>query len=184
MNRSHLVTIAVLLAILLIAGLVTTYIVKKQKNEINQQTKTIFADTDDSIAYTDINGNQISLEQYLGRVLVVTSWASWSPFSKDQLEALAQLSGNYDQSQVVFLAINRKETREQAQRYANTIQNTGSVLIVLDPRDNFYTSIQGYAMPETVIYNSRGDIIEQIRGTFNQEQIQNLIETARNTTTS
>ena len=149
-----------------------------KKHAVSESTRSIFADSeDDSVYYTDIHGNQISLEQYLGKILVVTSWASWSPFSTTELTALSELSIGYNQEDVVFLAINRKETREQAERFINTLPALNSSLIlVLDTRDHFYQSIGGYAMPETVIYDVRGNIVEYAHGTMNKDQIKQKID--------
>lgn len=181
-TRDKKVTIFVLGTILLLVGVYTGKLIYDKKHEVNEATKNIFADsTDSNVFYTDIQGNQISLEQYLGKILVVTSWASWSPFSQTELTTLSELSKNYSQEEVVFLAINRKETREQAERYVKTVPDLNPTLIlVLDTRDHFYTSIGGYAMPETVIYDKKGNIVDYTHGTMNQEQIKNKIDSLLN----
>lgn len=178
MIRNNKSIVAGLVFILVCLGGYTLYTVYKKSVAINESTKSIFADSkDDTVAsYTDLNGNVISLEQYLGKILVVTSWASWSPFSKDDLMTISEMASQQDSNNVAFIAINRKESREQAQRYANTLPALGSVVVALDPTDHFYTSIGGYAMPETVIYNQKGDVVNHIRGVIKHDELKSNID--------
>lgn len=177
MLKNNKLIISGLIFILVCLFSYTLFVVYKKNNAINESTKSIFADSKDNnfASYTDLNGNSVSLEQYLGKVLVVTTWASWSPFSGDDLLSLSEIASSHDMSKIAFIAINRKETREQAQRYANTLPELNSVVVVLDPSDHFYTSINGYAMPETVIYNQKGDVIKHIHGVINRDELKSSI---------
>ncbi len=178
MIKNNKFIVIFLILVLICLGSYTLFVVYKKNIAINESTKSIFADSKDSsvASYTDLDGNVISLEQYLGKVLVVTSWASWSPFSKDDLISLSEVASSQESSKVVFIAINRKETREQAQRYTNTLPELNSVIIALDPTDHFYMSIGGYAMPETIIYNQKGDVVNHIRGVINQNDLKSYID--------
>jgi hypothetical protein len=51
-----------------------------------------------------------------------------------------------------------------------------AVLVVVDPSDHFYTAIQGYAMPETVVYDRDGKLVLHARGTFVESELRVLIE--------
>ncbi len=169
--------VLILVITLLCVGLYTTYVVYKKNTAINESTKSIFADSDDKNIsnYTDLNGNTVSLEQYLGKVLVATTWASWSPFSKDDLITLSQVASEQDLNKVTFIAINRKETKEQAQRYFSTLPELNSIIVVLDNADHFYTSIGGYAMPETIIYDQRGNVKKHIHGAVSHDELKSTI---------
>ena len=176
MRKSTIFFIFFLLLLLIIAGFFTYNIVKNGKTEVSEETKQIFSDESEDFYYTDINGNEISLEQYLGRVLVVMSWASWSPYSANDLKQLNELAGNYDESDVIFMAINRKENKEMAERFLNTIPNPDNLLLVLDPTDNFYKAVAGYAMPETVIFDEQGEISLHVKGVADTADIKSNIE--------
>ncbi len=178
MLKNNKFIVLTLITILICLGIYTSYVVYKKNTAINESTKNIFADsTDNAVAsYTDLNGNVISLEQYLGKILIVTSWASWSPFSKDDLISLSEIASSQDSNKVVFIAINRKETREQAQRYMNILPELNSVIVALDPTDHFYISMGGYAMPETIIYNQKGDVVNHIRGVINRDELKSTID--------
>jgi thiol-disulfide isomerase/thioredoxin len=177
MTKNTYIILGVMLAIVVLAGIFTYVVIQRDNNSINEETKEIFAsETTEGFAYTDIKGNDTSLEQYLGRILVVTSWASWSPFSKDGLTSLDSLASKYSVDEIIFLAVNRKETKEMAERYMNTLPSLDNLLIILDPTDHFYTAVAGYAMPETVIFDTRGDIILHIKGVVKVADIEAELE--------
>jgi len=176
MTKKTTVILILIVVTLLVAAVATYKVVQKNKNTINEETKEIFSSESKDFTYTDINGNEVSLEQYLGKILVVTSWASWSPFSKNDLVDLDDLASNYSQSEVVFIAINRKETKEMAERYMNTLPDLDNILIVLDPSDHFYTAVSGYAMPETVVFDTKGEVVLHVNGVVKTKDIKDEIE--------
>ncbi len=176
MQKSHVITLVVLAGVLIVVAIATTLFVRHQNNKVLDETAAIFSDLEGEAAYTDLLGNTVSLEQYLGKVMVVASWASWSPFSQNDLQMLSELAMTYSGEQVVFLAINRKETKEQATRYVSTFSPTPSVVVVLDPRDHFYTSIGGYAMPELIVYNQKGEVIKHFRGVAPKAEIETTLQ--------
>lgn len=171
-NNKFIIALVVIVCIL---AVITFAVNRQAKNEIDEVTLATFSNVPGEAPYTDLNGNEVSLEQYLGKILVVNSWASWSPFSATDLPLLAKLTQEYDPNQVTFLAINRKETKEQAARFVNSISNLGNLIMVLDPRDHFYASVGGYAMPEVVIYNQAGQITNHFRGDANEAKIKEAI---------
>lgn len=173
--KSNTKLITVLVAIVLALLVVTIFVTRQATNRIDEVTLATFSNTPGEASYTDLNGNEISLDQYLGNILVVNSWASWSPFSATDLPLLAKLNQEFDSNQVTFLAINRKESKEQAARFIGTMPDLGGLLMVLDPRDHFYASVGGYAMPEVVIYNQRGEIANHFRGDADETKIKDAI---------
>jgi thiol-disulfide isomerase/thioredoxin len=175
MKKSNLVTLVVLGLLLLICGAATFFYVYQKEHAVLDETVAVFANDPTTGSYLDLLGNEVSLNQYLGKILVVVSWASWSPFSQADLLMLKELSVNYHEEKVIFMAINRKETKEQATRYLNSIPALDGLVIILDPRDHFYSAIAGYAMPEAVIYNKRGEVAEHYRGNAPKAEIENTL---------
>jgi thiol-disulfide isomerase/thioredoxin len=175
-QKNKIVVIAIMLVFLIILALATYFFLNKNSDDINIETAGIFTNVEGEEPYTDLNGNPVTLDAYLGRILVVTTWASWSPFSQPDLEMLNTLAGEYNSAEVFFLAINRKESKEQAARLLSTLPELTNLFVAIDPRDHFYTAVGGYAMPEVVIYSKTGDVILHSRGQANSEEIKQTIE--------
>jgi len=176
MLKDQKILIIFLVVTLILAAILTLYILHKKDNQVKEETAALFSNPVGEAPYTDLLGNPVELEQYLGKTLVVATWASWSPFSRDDLMGLNELAQNFNSEQVVFLAINRKETREQAGRYVNTLPELNNLIFVLDPRDHFYNAVGGYAMPELVVYNEKGEVIEHYRGVVPIGDLKTLLE--------
>ena len=129
-------------------------------------------------AYTDVDGNPVNLSEYLGKTLIVYSWASWSPFSAADLETLSLLASQYSSEQVVILAINRAESKEIAASFLRVNGIKDGVQLVLDKDDVFYKSINGFSMPETVVFDKAGDIVLQHRGAVVEDRISVAVDQA------
>jgi len=175
MSKQNKLVIAVLLVVILFVSAVTFFIKYKKATAVPEETQRLFAGENGTLTYTDINGNEVSLEQYLGKILIATTWASWSPFTTSDLTIINQLMASYDGSKIVALAINRKEKREQAERYIATMPELNNITLVIDNADHFYKSVNGYAMPETLIFNPKGEVVEHIRGAVTKERIEAVI---------
>jgi thiol-disulfide isomerase/thioredoxin len=168
--------IFVLGVLLLILTLVVWYRFSG-KAELPQATQSAFMDSDKGPAYTDVNGVPTSLESYLGKVVVATAWASWSPFSANDFKVLEEVAALYEGRDVTFIAINRREPKEQAQRYLSTVAAPKGVVMVIDTEDAFYSAFSGYAMPETVILDPDGTIVQHIRNQLNTAELTAHLET-------
>lgn len=128
-----------------------------------------------SEGFTDIDGNKLTLSDYFGQLLVVTSWASWCPQCATDLPALAEFSKEFDEKDVKILAVDRAENRFTAERFLNSIASTEGLIIILDPEDQFFEVHEGYAMPETLLYDKKGNVVLHQRGALNIEELRTAI---------
>jgi thiol-disulfide isomerase/thioredoxin len=176
MIKQNKFVISVLIAIVLTVALATIYIRYQRSTAVLEDTQRLFAGEEGMVTYTDVNGNEVSLEQYLGKILVVTTWASWSPFTASDLAILDEVVTHYEAGKVVALGINRMETKEQVERYMATMPKFSNVILVIDTADHFYKTVGGYAMPETLVFNQKGEVVEHVRGTINKAELENLID--------
>ena len=177
-TKKQSLLLIVLGVLLLIAIIATLYIVIARQNAVSEETKNIFAGVEDRITYTDVNGAELTLENFLGQVLVVTSWASWSPFTAADLTSLDLIAKDYPDDEVTFMAINRKETKDQAARLLSTLPEFPELMIIIDTEDHFYHSVAGYAMPETIVFNKKGEIVLHQRGALTAAEVRQAIDLA------
>lgn len=178
--QEHRTTIIVLVIVLLIAGIVTISVLKKATKTASAPTPAFesLAVTGNEPTYKSLSGTTINLSDYIGGITIVQSWASWCPMCKKQLQNLSELSNNFDSDEVKILAINRAEPESTARLYLRSLDLTNDVQLVLDPNDRYYKSINGYTMPETVIYDSAGNIIKHIHGEVTKDEISYIVNKA------
>lgn len=173
--REHKRTLIVLCLIVLGVAFLTYQFVSVDGvfSDLKNDLKTIEPKAEG--AYQNLNGEAVSLNEFKGKVLVVNSWATWTPFSKDELNVLSELQAKYS-DKVTIIAINRKEQLPIIRGYlkAQNLNQEGLVYLY-DPTDYFYTASGGHAMPETIVYAKDGTIQSHIRGTLNRVELEVLL---------
>jgi len=171
MSKSTVVTIFVLLGVFLLVGAYTYYTYSSARlNEVDSEaSKTL--DAGKSSPYTNMEGEPFSFDEYRGSIRVVNSWASWCPFCTKELSEFEKLGEEFKDKNVSIIAINRKEPRERANAYIKSLGDFKYIDFAVDLTDTYYKSIGGFAMPETVFYNTEGTIVYHKKGVMNLEQM-------------
>ena len=113
----------------------------------------------------------MSLEAYLGKVVVVTTWASWCPQCRESLERADAAAETLDSAGISVLAINRTEPTARIERYLADLPELSHVTLIRDTADHFYKTTGGYAMPETVVIDKSGEVAAHFRGVFDTDAI-------------
>lgn len=116
------------------------------------------------LSFTDYEGTVVELSEFKRKLLLVHSWASWCPYCGEELQNLAKLKEQFG-DEIEILAINRAEPERDARAFTESLGiDSSQVELLFDPDDTFFRSINGYAMPETVFINARGEIVFHQRG--------------------
>lgn len=175
MQKKYLFVIGGIVLFVLVAGIITYYIRSNATLRAqNEAVKTLFSD-DANAKFLDQNSNQISLDAYKDTILVVNVWASWSPYTAIEFPILNELAEQFKEKGVRFLVMNRKESQAQIERYLATIPDYKNLERIIDVNDFFYAGIDGYAMPETIIYDANGKIIQHIRGVVVKNDLESVL---------
>ena len=175
MKRTTILTLSIIVLILLLAGVGTYFFLKIPRDAQNSEANKALA-TNVMQAFTTLQGEPLDLSVYKGKIRVVNSWASWSPFSATELVDLEKLATDYKSKNVVVIAINRKENKEQASRFLKSIGTFPDIVFAIDVNDTYYASVGGYAMPETVFYDVQGNVVEHYRGNMTNAQMNTFLQ--------
>lgn len=172
------ITALVIALVLIVAGLYTWSVVRNSRLADVQPSDADFALglREGDSGYTDLNGNRVVVSDYIGSVIIINSWASWSPASAAELQMLERIAANYSNEKITFLAINRSEPAKTAKQFLQVYKITNQVMLLLDPDDKFYRSISGYTMPETLIYDKKGAVYHHFRGKLNETEVRNKLD--------
>ncbi len=173
--REHTKTLAILFIVIacMAVGVFLRFAPMSPFSGLHGDLKAI--EPDPMLAYTDLEGNTVTLEDFKGKPLLINSWATWMPFSKDELVFMNTLQREYGEALTV-LAINRMEDREVIKAYIATYGIGRDALFLVDPGDTFYKAVSGYAMPETILYDADGAIVLHVRGVLQENEIRTSLE--------
>jgi thiol-disulfide isomerase/thioredoxin len=169
--RRH-VFVALLLGLILLAAILAVALWKSKQNAALKDVaeEVLFSDAVKDV-YTDLEGRQIDLLEYDDKPLLVTSWASWCPQCQGELVLINKLVKELYPGRITVLALNRNEPKEQAQRFLSTLPPLPAVTFTLDTKDHYFSSIGGYAMPESLLYSAAGELVYHKRGNFSEAEL-------------
>lgn len=120
-------------------------------------------------------GEDVALADSAGKVRVINSWATWCPFCVDELPDFARLQEEFG-DEIVVIAIDRSESVEKAKGFTDELGISDDLTFLMDSRDRFYTSIGGFAMPETLFVDGDGNIHIHKRGPMEFEEMKQKVE--------
>lgn len=126
------------------------------------------------LTLTDYDGRTVPLRDLRGTPLVVNSWAAWCPFCVKELPDFAEVQKEFG-NRVQMIAVNRGEPLETTRGFTDELGISDTLLYLLDPEDEFYRSIGGFTMPETLFVNAEGQIVFQKRGVMAREEIRERV---------
>lgn len=115
----------------------------------------------DEVAGETLDGEQVSLDDYRGQVVVLNVWGSWCPPCRKEAPALVAAAEELADRDVVFLGIN---VRDSAQEMARAFERTYEVpyASIFDPDGSLLLAFRGtippYAIPSTLVIDREGRI--------------------------
>lgn len=116
-----------------------------------------------SLPLQDYESKTVFLSSLRHPILIVFAWASWCSYCADEMRDLAALQARSGDS-VRIVGVNRGEPRTDAKAFSDMLGVGDDLVLLLDPEDAFYKSIGGYAMPEFVFLDYRGEVVFRSRG--------------------
>jgi len=112
---------------------------------------------------TDMQGQQVSLAQFQGKVVLLNFWATWCPPCREEMPSMEQLHKKYQDKGLVILALNVEENGLAAVGSYLT-RNPHSFPILLDPNADVQNLYQVFRLPESFLIDRNGIVVDKIIG--------------------
>jgi peroxiredoxin len=108
------------------------------------------------LALTDLQANQVSLREMLGKVVLVNNWATWCPPCQTEMPELQAYYQAHFYQGFVIVAI---ESGEPAGVVAEFVRQYGLTFPVwLDPHGDALDSFQNWDLPSSYVIDPNGVI--------------------------
>jgi cytochrome c biogenesis protein CcmG, thiol:disulfide interchange protein DsbE len=107
---------------------------------------------------TQLGGDPVQLSKLRGKTVLINFWATWCDPCKDEMPILQRAYLQYKNQDVVFLAVNVRDSADAAKSYFKTNNLTMPVLIDLTGDVPGGYRVTGY--PETYLVDKNGNIGE------------------------
>ncbi|MET0837913.1 MAG: TlpA disulfide reductase family protein [Marmoricola sp.] len=114
-----------------------------------------------------LDGKEVSLDDYAGKVVVLNVWGSWCPPCRKEAPTLVAASRELAKDGVVFLGVNTKDSsrdlglafeRRYDVSYDSLFDPSGRNLLA------FYGTLNPSAIPSTVVIDQEGRVAASILG--------------------
>lgn len=119
---------------------------------------------------TDLTGQEISLDQYKGKIVMLDFWATWCGPCRMTMPLLEKLQKEYTNN-MVLLAINLQESEDVVREYMR--QQGLSSHVLLDKKGSLGEIYGTDAIPMQVLIDKEG-IIRDIKTGFSPSMISQL----------
>jgi thiol-disulfide isomerase/thioredoxin len=129
-----------------------------------------------------LDGEQVSLSDFRGKVVVVNVWGSWCGPCRAEAPMLARASRDLAGKGVVFLGIDSRDPSKDAAKafvrrfdipYASLYDQQGATLLA------FRGTLTPNSVPSTVVVDPQGRVAGSVLGNLSRTTLDDLVEDAR-----
>ncbi len=124
----------------------------------------------------DINGNDVSLTDFKGKIVFLNFWATWCPPCKEEIPSLNNLQKKYSKRGLVVIGIASDRSLKRVRDFIR--KNRVQYLILLDNNIEITRKYRVFALPTSFLIDSRGRIVKKFIGVYqlNEKEINDILE--------
>ena len=116
------------------------------------------------LIFEDFSGNEINLNQYNGKLVIINFWATWCAPCKKEMPSLDKLYQSKDFKNLQVFAVNMEQPNPLKTKKFFADLNIKKLEIFFDSNLNFVKEFKLRGMPTTVLINKKGEEFARIIG--------------------
>ena len=121
---------------------------------------------------TDLQGKEMTLEAYKGKILVLEFFATWCPPCRKDLPQIAALQDNYSPDKITFIAVSADGASDTLRSLPGFVRETGLKIPVLVGGGVFVDKFAGVdkrgmrevVLPQTYVFDGTGEMSLRLVG--------------------
>ena len=120
-----------------------------------------------SIIFEDFSGDEINLNNYLGKLIIINFWATWCNPCKKEMPSLDNLYLNNNFKNLQVFAVNMEQPNKLKTKKFFSDLNIKKLEIFFDQNLNFVKEFKLRGVPTTILINKKGEEFARIIGEVN-----------------
>ena len=117
-----------------------------------------------SLIFEDFSGNEINLNQYNGKLVIINFWATWCAPCKKEMPSLDKLYQAKNFKNLQVFAVNMEQPNTLKTKNFFDDLNIKKLSIFFDSNLNFVKEFKLRGVPTTVLINKKGEEFARIIG--------------------
>ena len=119
-----------------------------------------------SLIFEDFLGNEVNLNNYRGKLIIINFWATWCAPCKEEMPSLDRLYQDDNFENLVAFAVNMEQPNTAKSNKFFTDLNIQKLEIFFDRNLNFVKEFKLRGVPTTVLINKKGEEFARIIGSI------------------
>jgi thiol-disulfide isomerase/thioredoxin len=117
------------------------------------------------ITFLDADGNELSLADFEGKVVVLNLWATWCAPCREEMPSLDRLQAAHggEDLQVVALSLDRGDSLDKVRRFYDEV-GIETLAIYRDPEAEVGRAFRAPGLPTTIVIDPAGREIGRVLG--------------------
>jgi len=140
----------------------------------DNQASTSVSEKLDDFTLNDLQGNEISLSDFTGKIIVLNFWATWCPPCKAEIPDFVETYNEFKNQNVVFLGVSLDDDINALEQFVSEYHINYPVLID-NLTENVSASWNISAIPTTFFINTDGKIIDKWVGQIPKQQLVSIL---------
>jgi len=120
-----------------------------------------------SLKFEDFSGNEINLNDYHGKLVIINFWATWCTPCKKEMPSLDRLYKDNKFKNLQVFAVNMEQPNKIKTKKFFDDLNIKNLEIFFDSNLNFVKEFKLRGVPTTVLINKKGEEFARIIGEVN-----------------
>ena len=120
-----------------------------------------------SLIFEDFSGNEINLNDYYGKLVIINFWATWCAPCKREMPSLDKLYQDNNFKNLQIFPVNMEQPNTLKTKKFFTDLNIQTLEIFFDHNLNFVKEFKLRGVPTTVLINKKGEEFARIIGEVN-----------------
>ena len=130
-----------------------------------------------SLIFEDFLGNEVNLNNYHEKLIIINFWATWCTPCKEEMPSLDKLYQDNNFKNLVVFAVNMEQPNTVKAKKFFTDLNIKKLEIFFDRNLNFVKEFKLRGVPTTILINKKGEEFARIVGSidFQNEKFLNWL---------
>ncbi|MCP4598868.1 TlpA disulfide reductase family protein [Neptuniibacter sp.] len=134
------------------------------------------SDSPYKLNFANVEGQQVSLSEYKGKVVLLNFWATWCPPCIEEMPSMQRLREQLDGKPFEIVAVNVGEDSAAVSSFLMELSSDLTFPILLDEEGKSFGELGLRALPTTILFDQNGEVVTKVLGARDWDSAESVQE--------